>query len=901
MSSIPAFADYTWNTTNTTITQELWQTQDSWSLSGSSWTGTGTGPGTPNSNMWDKIVVAGTDETKVSGSINTLEGWALKLELKNADLTVGQLKKLQSNSSCSISLDKNSVLAISNFGPSGNNDGNSVTLTNEGTFNLTLGKNQGGAGFKADLGSTGVFNISGAYSASITTLSAKLGNGSSDYVNNIVNGNTIYTRNLVNLSDSATLANTATYSFTDKDGATLSAVDSLAALTGTDKYFVVKDSSGYRVSYLVSGVSDQVYSWNASASSSWSDAVWKNGESAGQSIADTSVAYLGADGTSKTITIGSATTVARLIVDGDYTLSGAGSLTMTNGGIINSGKTLILTKSTGGTGFLCGALEVAGTLQLNDTDISGYNGGSTSLHTITVDAGGVLKLNHSKNETFAGTLNLNGTLSGKDSDTRWDMFGSSSQINVAENASAEINKNIRVIIRRDNAPINVGSGATLTINGQVLKSSEAGSSLGGNGVLVKNGAGELKLNGKVVLEQLTVNAGTATISGTVSDTIGTLYSGACTVNIGDETNATTVSSTRVEIGDSNGGTSTLNIKKNATLAITGSNNDTGDKSYKNASLLLSEWNNTTTANISGTLLAKDAKLLRGDVATTLNVSGGTLAVKGFYATKNSGNAVTVNVSDSGKLILGSGDVSGINSVNVSLNNGTFAASESTITFSKNIALNGAGTIDTTKYDFADDGKSIARGTTAAAITLAGVISGSEALTITGAGTLTLSGENTALSSNLSVESGATLVANNASALGTGKTTVASGAKLGLIADTTVADVTGGITLASGAKIVVDMSSKASEAETFVLDLITGTALTYNSTLVSSTNVSTLLTDGVIELSNWNKDGWVKSLTFDDSAKKLSLTMTIPEPSAFGLLAGVGALVFVAARRRRRAK
>ncbi len=176
--------------------------------------------------------------------------------------------------------------------------------------------------------------------------------------------------------------------------------------------------------------------------------------------------------------------------------------------------------------------------------------------------------------------------------------------------------------------------------------------------------------------------------------------------------------------------------------------------------------------------------------------------------------------------------------------------------------------------------------------------GGGGLTKTGLGTLILSNENSTLSRAITISEGP-LVAGSASALGTGKTTVASGASLGLIAGTTVSSVSGGITLANGAKIIVDMASKASATETFMLELITGTVLTYNSTGITSDNVSTLL--GAIELSNWNKDGWIQTLTFDDSANKLSLTMTIPEPSAFGLLAGVGALVFVAARRRRRAK
>ncbi len=895
MSTVPAFADYTWNATSagTSITQELWQNQNSWTLSGgSSWKTSGTGPGTSSSEMWDKIVIDGSSGNKISGSISSLEGWALKLDLKNASLTVGQLSKLQSNNNCSISLDKDSVLTVSRF--AGGNDGGDTTLTNEGTFNLTMGKAQGGGSFLANLGSTGVFNISGGYSAKIGTLSAKLGNGSSDFLFTISGGNTVYTRNLVNLTNT-TLQNTATYSFTDKDGSALTAVSSLSELTGTDKYFAVKDSSGYRVSYLVSGISDQVYSWNASALSSWSDAVWKKGETTSQTITTDGTAYLGAESTSTAITIGSATTVNRLIVDSDYTLSGDGSLTMTNGGIVNSGKTLTLTKKTNATGFLRGAIEVAGTLQFNDGDITGYNGGENSLQKITVDAGGILKLNHSNNETFAGTLILNGTLSGKDANTRWDIYNNNSKINVGENANAVIDENIKVVIRRNDAPIDVATGANLTIKGQVLKSSEVGQQLGGNGVLKKTGNGVLTLEGAVKISSLNTENGETHLTGTTEKKIdNSIYAKGASVIIGDGSAATVVSAGRVEMGDSQGGSSNLEVKQNATLAITGNDNGT---SYKNASLVLSEWENSTTATISGTLLAKDAKVLRGDHAATLNVSGGTLAVKGFYATKNAGNAVTVNVSDSGKLILGSGDVSGINQVNVSLNNGTLAASESAIAFSKNIALNGAGTIDTTQYNFASDGKSISRGATGAAITLAGVISGSGALNVTGAGMLTLSGENT-LTGNVSVSSGTTLVANHASALGTGTVSVAENAKLGLVAGTTVSGVTGGIELASGAKLVVDMTSKASATETFTLDLITGTALKYNGTSVSSSNVGTLL-GSAYELSNWNKTGWISTLSYANN--KLSLTMSIPEPSSFGLLAGLGALALVGARRRRKTK
>ncbi len=181
------------------------------------------------------------------------------------------------------------------------------------------------------------------------------------------------------------------------------------------------------------------------------------------------------------------------------------------------------------------------------------------------------------------------------------------------------------------------------------------------------------------------------------------------------------------------------------------------------------------------------------------------------------------------------------------------------------------------------------------IEVQGVIDGTGKLVKTGAGTLKLSGANT-FSGGMTISEG-TLIANNASALGTGKVTVDSGAKLGLVADVTIS-VEGGVEFADGAKIVIDMSSKISSTESFALDLITGTALKYGDTDITSANANSILHDAV-EFSNWGS-GWTWELVFDETTKKLSLKL-VPEPSAFGLLAGVGALALVAARRRRRAK
>lgn len=127
-----AHADFVWNG-GESITQELWQTESSWSITGSdSWPSAGTGPGTPNSNAWSLISVSGAN-----GSISQLEGWTLKLALQNgADLTVGNVKKFQGG--CFIDIDQSSTLTLDGGTASGlTSDGHQILTRNL----VTLGSN----------------------------------------------------------------------------------------------------------------------------------------------------------------------------------------------------------------------------------------------------------------------------------------------------------------------------------------------------------------------------------------------------------------------------------------------------------------------------------------------------------------------------------------------------------------------------------------------------------------------------------------------------------------------------------------------------------------------------------------------------------------------------------------
>ncbi len=231
-----------------TITQALWQTESSWDTTDSTWTGTGSGPQTPNSNMWDQINVS-----NASGSIGTLEGWKIKLSLENANLTVGSLKKFQSeDNSCRLTIDSASSLTINKFGDGDGYDGNIVYLTNYGTFNMAYNKEQGGSGFNVNLGETGIMNltvVSGTHTAKITDLVAILGEGGT-ITGVTADGNLILTRTLVTLGEGMSFDGSTTCEFTDKAGATMTAVDDLTT-AAVGSYKVTSDVNGLSVSYVV--------------------------------------------------------------------------------------------------------------------------------------------------------------------------------------------------------------------------------------------------------------------------------------------------------------------------------------------------------------------------------------------------------------------------------------------------------------------------------------------------------------------------------------------------------------------------------------------------------------------------------------------------------------------------
>ena len=111
--------------------------------------------------------------------------------------------------------------------------------------------------------------------------------------------------------------------------------------------------------------------------------------------------------------------------------------------------------------------------------------------------------------------------------------------------------------------------------------------------------------------------------------------------------------------------------------------------------------------------------------------------------------------------------------------------------------------------------------------------------------------------------------------------------------------------AEGSKLALDLTGLTTAGDSVVLPIISSYgAIQYNGADLSESVVEPELFDvassNLGKYKNWTRE-WTVSSSDDIYALSLTLTAPVPEPAVFGLLAGVGALAFVAARRRRRAK
>ncbi len=254
------------------------------------------------------------------------------------------------------------------------------------------------------------------------------------------------------------------------------------------------------------------------------------------------------------------------------------------------------------------------------------------------------------------------------------------------------------------------------------------------------------------LGDVTVGNGSLTISAVSSTVTGKLYSNGGNVTLGNGTDNGMLTVNRVEFSDKNGGSSlSLDILSGYTLKVTGEQNTIQEATaqYKTNSFILSEWENSTTMNVFGTVLAEKAAVLTGDRGTVINIeNGATLATKGLGRSNPGKKATsTINLKDGGKLVLGDMGLDYDGYVTINVSGGTIGIAADTVTIEEELNITGTVTMDTTKHSYGDT--ALVQGTDGGKLVLNGDLTGAGTINATGAGTIQLG----AIDSNVNISAG----------------------------------------------------------------------------------------------------------------------------------------------------
>ena len=490
-----------------------------------------------------------------------------------------------------------------------------------------------------------------------------------------------------------------------------------------------------------------------------------------------------------------------------------------------------------------------------------------------------------------------------------ELNGGGIQFRNANNTDSEASGYVDVTFDKAISVGAAGGAIRLYGNGNVTLKSN----ISGAGTLSHTDGGTLTLAGTVNLTGGFTNAagttnfnGTTTL-GTLSVSGGTLNATSLLVSAGEATANGTIAAGSVTIS---GGTTTITngtiVSNGGVLEITYNSNSNWGASALRGALTIND-GGTVKLTVGDATGWNSTQANRVD-ALTIN-EGGELVI-----TTNSYNGVNQTFNMSGGITLQGGKISGTaeNAYSKfdlygSTPGITTLASSATAEISASVGLRDNGTFNVADGDAEVDllvsGRLTSRAKFGATADTDTDNIWSTALTKSGAGTMKLTGDNQYWTSGGSVTEG-TLIAASTTALGKGGTiSVSENATLGFVAGTTVdmlkttTTTNGAIQLARGAEIVVDMLRQDANQEKIVLDLVSGVALSYNGQAVTADNVDKLL-GSAISLKNWG-EGWTQELSYIDSSSTLRLTLTIPEPSTFGLLAGLGALALAGTRRRRK--
>lgn len=316
----------------------------------------------------------------------------------------------------------------------------------------------------------------------------------------------------------------------------------------------------------------------------------------------------------------------------------------------------------------------------------------------------------------------------------------------------------------------VANEGSTTLNVSKAENKVVINSIEGNFASISN-AGNLTIAESIFLSKVSSNTGTLTLRGTVSETdisvsqgtlviasdtatvTGKLYSNGGNITMGDGVNGGIATVGRIELSDKNGGDSVLfNVESGYTLKVTGEANviQNNTTQYKTNSFIVSEWNNSTTMNVKGTILAEKAAVLTGDREVTINIeNGGTLAAKGLGRSNPGKTSVSsVNLKQGGKLILGDMGLDYDGYVSANISGGTIGIAADSVTISDALNITGDVTLDTTKYSHT--GNTIEQGTAGGKLILNGNLTGGGSIAVAGSGTLQFG----AIESAVSISTGA---------------------------------------------------------------------------------------------------------------------------------------------------
>ena len=440
----------------------------------------------------------------------------------------------------------------------------------------------------------------------------------------------------------------------------------------------------------------------------------------------------------------------------DNTLTGLITLAADSEIQIDSGSSLTLNPTTGSavTGTYNLTIESVGTSSINDP--------------IAISTGNIIK-------TGAGTLTLSGT-----NTFTGDLTISAGTVTVSGTLHDDvdvINSGTYDVDTTDTINSLSGSGAVELNTGITLTTGDEGSDeisgiISGAGNLTKVGAGTLTLStNNTFTGDLTISAGTVTVSGTLHDDVDVINSGTYNVNTTDTINSlsgsgrvalgfnqtlTTGDAGNYEISGVISATGSLTKVGSGTLTLSNTNTFTGDLTIS-----------AGTVTVSGTL-HDDVDVINSgtydvDTTDTINSLSGSGAVElntGITLTTGDEGSDEISgiISGAGNLTkVGSGTLtlsntntySGITIINngtisISADNGLGAAPGSVV--ANQLTING-GTLNTSSTFSLATNRGITIGANDATIDVdgsttlsyAGAITGSGDLTKTGDGTLNLTG------------------------------------------------------------------------------------------------------------------------------------------------------------------